>query len=304
MSDFRFRSALPLVTPAPVNYDLRFPLAETNVNITITLGGLSGVVYVTDPDRIEEFNLTGTLPLPTFKAGVYTPTDAYIHDPFNAQGEPQLLLWNKAPQSTRLTFNNPINPTSVIPLTFNGTLPQLTMLAGVQDAAVNFDVVGTLPPLTLTATVLPVAELNVTGAFPGLQMIAEAEYRTNTQRPTVGQSATLHQIASKVQVGPSQPQQDAGSAPVGWEAFWAMGGYGLYVQLEHGNELQTRYGHMSRLNVAEGQHVRKGDVIGFVGSTGRSTGPHLHYEVRVGGAAVNPIPYMQSDRVSLASIGN
>ena len=51
---------------------------------------------------------------------------------------------------------------------------------------------------------------------------------------------------------------------------------------------------MSRLNVAAGQRVRKGDVIGYVGSTGRSTGPHLHYEVRIAGAAVNPVPYMQA----------
>jgi murein DD-endopeptidase MepM/ murein hydrolase activator NlpD len=86
------------------------------------------------------------------------------------------------------------------------------------------------------------------------------------------------------------------------KAAW-FGGYGLYVQLEHGNDLETRYGHMSRLNVAEGQHIHKGDVIGFVGTTGRSTGPHLHYEVRVNGVAVNPLPYMQSDRVSLASSG-
>ena len=68
--------------------------------------------------------------------------------------------------------------------------------------------------------------------------------------------------------------------------------YGLYVSLEHGGALQTRYGHMSRLNVAAGQRVHKGDVIGYIGTTGRSTGPHLHYEVRVAGAAVNPIPYM------------
>ena len=68
--------------------------------------------------------------------------------------------------------------------------------------------------------------------------------------------------------------------------------YGLYVAIEHGGNLETRYGHMSRLNVAAGQHVHKGDVIGFIGTTGRSTGPHLHYEVRVGGEAVNPIPYM------------
>lgn len=70
-------------------------------------------------------------------------------------------------------------------------------------------------------------------------------------------------------------------------------GYGLYVAIEHGGRIETRYGHMSQLNVAAGQYVTKGDVIGFVGSTGRSTGPHLHYEVRVDGEAVNPLPYMQ-----------
>ncbi|WP_225205236.1 M23 family metallopeptidase [Novosphingobium huizhouense] len=76
------------------------------------------------------------------------------------------------------------------------------------------------------------------------------------------------------------------------KADW-FGGYGLCVELEHGASLETRYGHMSRIAVAEGQRVRKGDVIGYVGSTGRSTGPHLHYEVRVAGEAVNPLPYMQ-----------
>jgi murein DD-endopeptidase MepM/ murein hydrolase activator NlpD len=87
------------------------------------------------------------------------------------------------------------------------------------------------------------------------------------------------------------------------KAAW-FGGYGLYVQLEHGNDLETRYGHMSRLNVAEGQTVHKGDILGYVGTTGNSTGPHLHYEVRVDGVAVNPVPYMQSDRVALAAKGN
>ncbi len=71
------------------------------------------------------------------------------------------------------------------------------------------------------------------------------------------------------------------------EANW-RGGYGLLVALEHGAGLQTRYGHMSRMAVSPGQRVRKGEVIGYVGSTGRSTGPHVHYETRINGQAVNP----------------
>ena len=78
------------------------------------------------------------------------------------------------------------------------------------------------------------------------------------------------------------------------KAEW-FSSYGLYISLEHGAEIQTRYGHLSRLNVAAGQQIRKGDVIGYVGSTGRSTGPHLHYEVRIAGASVNPVPYLQAD---------
>nr|WP_188645804.1 M23 family metallopeptidase [Tsuneonella deserti] len=92
------------------------------------------------------------------------------------------------------------------------------------------------------------------------------------------------------------------AAPVGTPVYATADGkveradwfssYGLYVAIEHGSDLETRYAHMSRLAVAAGQHVNKGDIIGYVGTTGRSTGPHLHYEVRVSGEAVNPIPYM------------
>lgn len=77
--------------------------------------------------------------------------------------------------------------------------------------------------------------------------------------------------------------------------------YGLYISLEHGASLQTRYAHLSRLAVAAGDTVKKGDLIGYVGSTGRSTGPHLHYEVRVDGVAVNPIPYMMEDERQFAA---
>ena len=80
------------------------------------------------------------------------------------------------------------------------------------------------------------------------------------------------------------------------KAEW-FSSYGLFIALEHGAEIETRYGHLSRLNVSAGQQVHKGDLIGFVGTTGRSTGPHLHYEVRIDGIAVNPIPYLQVDQL-------
>ncbi|MEY4722191.1 MAG: hypothetical protein RIQ46_1916 [Pseudomonadota bacterium] len=72
-------------------------------------------------------------------------------------------------------------------------------------------------------------------------------------------------------------------------AGWS-GGYGLMVEVEHPGGLRTRYGHLSRLAVSAGQAIARGDVIGFVGATGRATGPHLHYEVRAGQHAVNPLP--------------
>ena len=75
------------------------------------------------------------------------------------------------------------------------------------------------------------------------------------------------------------------------KAEW-FSSYGNFVAIGHGSELETRFGHLSRIAVSAGQRVRKGDLIGYVGSTGRSTGPHLHYEVRVAGQAVDPSPYM------------
>jgi len=71
--------------------------------------------------------------------------------------------------------------------------------------------------------------------------------------------------------------------------------YGNFISIEHGGDMQTRYAHLSGYNVAAGDRVVKGQLIGYVGSTGRSTGPHLHYEVRVAGAAVDPRPYMLAE---------
>ena len=70
------------------------------------------------------------------------------------------------------------------------------------------------------------------------------------------------------------------------------GGYGNCVKIRHTNNIETWYGHLSRINVRQGQSVSVGQLIGKVGSTGRSTGPHLHYEVRRNGRAVNPKQYL------------
>lgn len=74
---------------------------------------------------------------------------------------------------------------------------------------------------------------------------------------------------------------------------WNSGGYGYMILINHGNGIKTRYGHNSRLFVVAGEEVRKGDVIALSGSTGRSTGPHLHFEVIINGTRVNPFLYVR-----------
>ncbi|HEY0405805.1 MAG TPA: M23 family metallopeptidase [Pyrinomonadaceae bacterium] len=74
-------------------------------------------------------------------------------------------------------------------------------------------------------------------------------------------------------------------------AGWVRG-YGNGIYIDHGNGISTRYGHLSRIDVVVGQTVRRGEQLGLVGSTGRSTGPHLHYEVRINGQPVSPLPYL------------
>lgn len=80
-----------------------------------------------------------------------------------------------------------------------------------------------------------------------------------------------------------------------------QGGYGNLVQINHGRGIETRYGHLSKILVADNTRVKRGQLIGLMGSTGRSTGSHLHYEVRVDGKAVNPIPFLQTGEY-LASV--
>jgi murein DD-endopeptidase MepM/ murein hydrolase activator NlpD len=83
-------------------------------------------------------------------------------------------------------------------------------------------------------------------------------------------------------------------------AGWNAGGYGNMVEIDHGRGIITRYGHMSAVLVHAGEHVTRGEQVGRMGSTGRSTGNHLHYEVRIDGRPVNPIPFMKSTDYVLA----
>lgn len=71
------------------------------------------------------------------------------------------------------------------------------------------------------------------------------------------------------------------------KAGW-QGGYGNLIEIDHGNGLITRYGHLSQIGVQIGDRIERGQLIGLIGSTGRSTGPHLHFEIRLGDKAINP----------------
>src|ERR1700751_732368 len=79
-----------------------------------------------------------------------------------------------------------------------------------------------------------------------------------------------------------------------------MGGYGRAIVLDHGRGITTRYGHLANFAVISGQHVQRGDTLGYVGLIGRSTGPHLHYEVRINDTPVNPYKYL---RITVAHTG-
>jgi murein DD-endopeptidase MepM/ murein hydrolase activator NlpD len=108
--------------------------------------------------------------------------------------------------------------------------------------------------------------------------------------PFLGRAAMHTGLDFRAQMGdPVRVSANGKVVSAGWS-----GGYGRMVEVDHGNGLATRYGHLSEINVKLGQQVRIGEVIGEVGSTGRSTGPHLHYETRIEGEAVDPQKFLRA----------
>ena len=110
--------------------------------------------------------------------------------------------------------------------------------------------------------------------------------------------AFLKQIEANITLEEVQQQESSLGTPIYAPAKGVVvfvgkqNGYGNVVFIKHRAGISTRYAHMQRYIVTKNQRVKRGDIIGYVGNTGRSTGPHLHYEVRLGGVSVNPMKYL------------
>jgi murein DD-endopeptidase MepM/ murein hydrolase activator NlpD len=108
--------------------------------------------------------------------------------------------------------------------------------------------------------------------------------------PFLGRPAMHTGLDFHAEIGdPIQATANGTVTVAGWS-----GGYGKMVEIDHGNGLATRYGHMSEIEVKVGQQIKAGQVLGKVGTSGRSTGPHLHYETRINGEAVDPLRFLNA----------
>jgi murein DD-endopeptidase MepM/ murein hydrolase activator NlpD len=110
--------------------------------------------------------------------------------------------------------------------------------------------------------------------------------------PLIGSAAFHSGMDFRAPVGMEARASAAGTVV---KAEWS-GGYGRMVEIDHGQGFSTRYAHLSRISVSEGQKVEAGDIVGRTGNTGRSTGPHLHYEVRQNGTPLNPLRFLKAGK--------
>jgi murein DD-endopeptidase MepM/ murein hydrolase activator NlpD len=132
-------------------------------------------------------------------------------------------------------------------------------------------------------------KLPIANPAPGKQISSSFGVRKD---PLLGTPALHAGMDFRAASGSSVRASGAGTvASAGWN-----GGYGRMVEIDHGNGLVTRYAHMSKILVNDGDVVQAGDIVGKVGTTGRSTGPHLHYEVRRNGKPLNPVKFIKAGK--------
>lgn len=137
-------------------------------------------------------------------------------------------------------------------------------------------------------------------AIPSVQPVEKLQFTSNfgiRSDPFRGTAAMHAGVDIPGPVGtPIYATADGIVDHAGWQ-----GGYGNLVEINHGKGIATRYGHLSKVLVADGARVTRGQLIALMGSTGRSTGSHLHYEVRMVGHAVNPVPFLTTGDYLMAS---
>lgn len=182
----------------------------------------------------------------------------------------------KAPESAKAAVGGPF-----VPATLEGSAtPFERQLAKVQGAFVALDRIRRVLPYVPVRKPLS-GQLEITSTFG---------YRSD---PFLGRPALHSGLDMRAETGtPARATAGGKVVTAGWS-----GGYGNMVEIEHGNGLSTRYGHLSAIVVGEGQTVAAGEVVGRVGSTGRSTGPHLHYEVRIDDEATDPSRFVKAARL-------
>ncbi len=143
---------------------------------------------------------------------------------------------------------------------------------------------------TLEAVRHTVRKFPIANPAPGKSVTSSFGNRTD---PFLGRQAFHSGIDFRTETG--HPVRATGAGVV--IKAGRNGGYGNMVEIDHGRGLTTRFAHLSRIDVSEGQKVEPGMIIGAAGSTGRSTGPHLHYEVRKNGDAINPARFLEAGRL-------
>jgi murein DD-endopeptidase MepM/ murein hydrolase activator NlpD len=219
---------------------------------------------------------------------------------------------NERLHATNLTFESSLRKLQNQLADYEGRTRQLAIVAGVEGLESGTEAgigggapadeleVGDLPALagrsgqiadTLAAIEIKLNErvrwLSSTPAIAPVRGIFTSGFGVRSDPLTHGRG--IHQGVD-IAAAPGQPVRASADGVVVQAGL--IGGLGQAVYVAHGFGLTTRYGHMSRIEVRPGQRVKRGDIVGRVGNTGRSTGYHLHYEVRVDGDPVNPLAYI------------